>query len=87
MSWPIPKDLLLKAPEVTWNWDSAAGENEVRKCLETFRITECRVVLMATASEHSKIASADSTWKKEPWYGTNYRVERFDERFINEVHF
>lgn len=42
---------------------------------------------MATAPEHSKIASADFTWEKEPWYGTKYRIERFDEQFIKEVHF
>ncbi|KAG6860960.1 hypothetical protein C0995_005624 [Termitomyces sp. Mi166 len=85
MSWPVPKDLILKAPAVTWDWDSAIGEEEVRKCLETFRITEGRVVLMATATEHAKIASTDVTWEKEPWYGTSYRVERFDERFIEKA--
>ncbi|KAG5354057.1 hypothetical protein C0989_009755 [Termitomyces sp. Mn162] len=85
MSWPVPKDLILKAPAVTWDWDSATGENEVRKCLETFRITEGRVVLMATAAEHAKITSTDVIWEKEPWYGTSYRVERFDEQFINKA--
>ncbi|KAG6907416.1 hypothetical protein DXG01_008988 [Tephrocybe rancida] len=85
MSWPVPKELMLKAPEVTWDWDSDVGETEVLNFLETFRVTEGRVVLMATGTEHAKIASADTTWETEPWYGTSYRVERFDEKSIEKA--
>jgi insulysin len=24
-------------------------------------------------------------WENEPWYGTAYRVERFDEEFVKQV--
>ncbi|KAG6814549.1 hypothetical protein H0H92_000076 [Tricholoma furcatifolium] len=85
MAWPVPRELILKAPEVTWEWDSAAGESEVRKYLDSLRITEGRVVLMAPKAEHDKVAPAEVPWEKEPWYGTNYRVERFDEQFIEKA--
>ncbi|KAG5637127.1 hypothetical protein H0H81_005656 [Sphagnurus paluster] len=81
MAWPVPKELLLTAPQITWDWDSEAGQAQVKKYLDSFRITEGRVVLMATATEHAKLGT-DGAWQKEPWYGTNYRVERFDDEFI-----
>ncbi|KAG6833674.1 hypothetical protein H0H87_002870 [Tephrocybe sp. NHM501043] len=82
MSWPVPKELVLKAPEVTWDWDADVGDADVLKLLETFRVSEGRVVLMATAAEHAKVVPADATWETEPWYGTRYRVEQFDEQFL-----
>ncbi|KAG6854734.1 hypothetical protein C0991_002448 [Blastosporella zonata] len=85
MSWPVPKELVLKAPEVTWNWDSDLGETDVLNVLKTLRVTEGRVVLMATAAEHSKTTPTDALWETEPWYGTSYRVERFDEEFIEKA--
>ncbi|RDB21223.1 hypothetical protein Hypma_011756 [Hypsizygus marmoreus] len=84
MSWPVPRDLILSAPQLTWDWHSEDGEAKVKEYLETFRITEGRAVLMATADEHAKLAPS-ATWEKEPWYGTDYRVERFDEQLIKEA--
>ncbi|KAF5380968.1 hypothetical protein D9615_004092 [Tricholomella constricta] len=84
MAWPVPKDLLLSAPQITWEWDGEGGEAQVKEYLESFRITDGRVVLMATAAEHAKVAS-NAAWEKEPWYGTDYRVERFDEQFIKQA--
>jgi insulysin len=86
MAWPIPRDLLLSAPQLTWDWDSEEGEAKVREYLNSFRLTGARVVLMATGEEHAKL-SPDATWEKEPWYGTEYNVERFDEKFIEQVRF
>lgn len=85
MAWPVPQDLLLSAPNLTWDWDAeGAAEAQVKKYLDSFRITEGRVVLMATAAEHAKL-SPQATWEKEPWYGTEYNVQRFDEDFIGQV--
>ncbi|KAG6851274.1 hypothetical protein H0H93_011710 [Arthromyces matolae] len=84
-SWPVPKELMLKAPEVVWDWDVQNGESEVRRCLDGLRITEGRVVLMATEAEHAKISSNEVVWEKEPWYGTQYHVERFDKQFIEQA--
>ncbi|KAG5647302.1 hypothetical protein DXG03_000839 [Asterophora parasitica] len=84
MAWPMPKELLLSAPQITWDWDGEAPEAQVKGYLESLRITEGRVVLMATKAEHAKVAP-NGTWEKEPWYGTDYRVERFDEQFIKQA--
>ncbi|GLB34808.1 putative peptidase M16 family protein [Lyophyllum shimeji] len=84
MAWPVPRELLLSAPQVTWDWDSESAEAQVKAYLESFRITEGRVVLMATAAEHAKLAPSDD-WQKEPWYGTGYRVDRFDEDFVEKA--
>ena len=86
MAWPIPRDLLLSAPQVIWDWDSQEGEAKVKEYLDTLRLTEGRVVLMASAEEHARLFP-NATWEKEPWYGTEYRVERFDDEFIEKVIF
>jgi insulysin len=70
-----------------WDWDEGvdAGEKEVRDILETLRIDQGRAVLMAKADEYAKICEPTTQWEKEPWYGTPYRVEKFDDSFITEV--
>jgi insulysin len=89
MAWPVPKELLLAAPQLIWNWDNdtlegSAGEKKVQEYLEGFQVSEGRVVLMAKEEEHAKIVTGVK-WEKEPWYGTVYHVERFDEKFVQEV--
>jgi Secreted/periplasmic Zn-dependent peptidases, insulinase-like len=89
MAWPMPKELLIAASQMMWDWDSSDnqgidGEKKVREYLEGFRADKGRVVLMAKAEEHAKIAPGVK-WKEEPWYGTLYRVERFDEEFVKQV--
>ncbi|KAF8892443.1 Metalloenzyme, LuxS/M16 peptidase-like protein [Infundibulicybe gibba] len=86
MAWPVPRDLLLSAPQFTWDWEQndETAEMKVREYLESFRVHEGRVVLMAKAEEHSKLAP-DAVWLKEPWYGTTYYVKKFDEDFIREA--
>lgn len=89
MAWPVPRELLLSAPQLTWDWDGdnkegGGGEKKIREYLNAFRVTDGRVVLMAKAEEHAKVAPG-ATWEKEPWYGSEYRVERFNEEFIKQV--
>jgi insulysin len=84
MTWPVPKELLLSAPVLTWDWEDETGKRKVREYLESFRVTDARVVLMAKEEEHAKLGSK-TPWSKEPWYGTEYRIENFDEEFIEQV--
>ncbi|KAF8163442.1 Metalloenzyme, LuxS/M16 peptidase-like protein [Crassisporium funariophilum] len=88
MAWPIPRDLLVAAPQLTWDWENEAdrqnGEAKIAEYLETLRVAEGRVVLMAKKDEHMKI-NPEQTWDKEPWYGTEYSVQRFDDKFIEQA--
>lgn len=90
MAWPLPPEFLLAGPELTWEWDNdadrQAGEAKIAEYLEKFRIHESRVVLMAKKDEHLRV-NPSITWDTEPWYGTQYSVQRFDEAFIEEVLF
>lgn len=90
MAWPVPPEFLLAGPHMTWDWDNdadrQAGEAKIAEYLQQFRIHESRVVLMAKKDEHLKI-NPSIAWDREPWYGTEYSVQRFDETFIKEVRF
>lgn len=90
MDWPLPPEFLLAGPIRVWDWDDDAdrqvGEAKVAAYLQQFRIHESRVFLMARKDEHLKV-NPDTTWDTEPWYGTEYSVQRFDEAFIREVLF
>ncbi|KAF9469217.1 Metalloenzyme, LuxS/M16 peptidase-like protein [Collybia nuda] len=84
MAWPVPKELLISAPQLTWGWEQNGEVEKIREYLDSFRITKGRVVLMAKAEEHTELF-ANANWKNEPWYGTPYRVEKFDEDFIKRA--
>ncbi|KAJ8522379.1 hypothetical protein ONZ45_g1033 [Pleurotus djamor] len=60
------------------------GEVKMREILEGLRVDRGRAVLMAKGEEFEKVKPGMS-WSKEPWYGTEYAVERFDESFIREA--
>lgn len=88
MAWPIPRDLLLTAPRLTWNWENEEegrkAEAKIREYLNGFRIGESRIVLMAKKDDHVKF-HPDLKWEKEPWYGTDYAIQRFDDALVAEV--
>lgn len=88
MAWPIPEHLLLAAPRLTWDWenesDKQKGEAKVMEYLDQFRIENGRVVLMAKEADHRKI-HPNLKWEKEPWYGTGYAVQKFDDDFVAKV--
>ena len=88
MEWPVPRDLLLSAPQLVWEWETdvdGGGLMDVRKILDTLTIDKGRAVLMAKPEEHKKIGSGDDVWEKEPIYGTQYRVEKLDKDFVEQV--
>jgi insulysin len=89
MEWPVPRDLVLSAPQLVWEWDESdsdgAGLKEVRRVLSTLTIDKGRAVLMAKAEEHKRIGSGDAVWEKEPIYGTHYKVDKLDEDFVEQV--
>ena len=88
MAWPMPTELLLAAPRLTWDWqsdaDKQAGEAKVMEYLDQFRIENSRAVLMAPQSDHTRL-QPDLIWGKEPWYGTEYAVKRFSDDLVNEA--
>ena len=88
MSWPLPPERLLSGPQLTWQWGTyEGGEREevtIRRYLDSFRMSESRSFLMAKEGEHRRIRP-DLQWVKEPWYGTDYNVVRFEESFLDQV--
>ncbi len=88
MNWPVPFEFLLSSLQRVWDWDvdegSGGTEPKIREYLNSFRIQEGRVVLMAKGGEHNQWRP-NLKWQKEPWYGTEYNVERFEEDFIKQV--
>ncbi|KAF5373799.1 hypothetical protein D9758_000838 [Tetrapyrgos nigripes] len=91
MSRPYPKELSLVAPSVTWVWGDecegvapTGGEEKVKEYLDACRLDSSRIMLMAKAGELEKVERIDAkaVWQKEPWYGTQYRVERFGDELL-----
>ena len=89
MEWPVPRELVLAAPQLVWEWDDidrdGDGLREVRRILDTLTIDNGRAVLMAKAEEHDKIGASDAVWEKEPVYGTHYKVEKLEDDFVKQV--
>lgn len=89
MSWPVPRELVLSAPQLVQEWDESdpenGGEKEMRAILDTFTIERSRAVLMAKGEEFERIKGKDQAWEKEPWYGTPYRVERLGNEFLEKA--
>ena len=88
MAWPIPRDLIVAAPRLTWPYankeERKANEAKVAEYLQSFTPEQSRVVLMAKKDDHIRV-HPDLKWKKEPWYGTEYGIQRFDSELIAEV--
>jgi insulysin len=92
MEWPVPRELVLAAPQLSWEWDESnengGGLKQVRDTLEMLTVEKGRVVLMATASEHKKVGDGsgdEGGWEKEPIYGTDYKVEKLDDEFLEQA--
>jgi len=85
LSWPVPRELVIKAPQVVSEWDPDGTAQAVAfQTLKGFSVKNGRVVLMAKQGEFQRLFGTQD-WQSEPWYGTQYRVERLDEAFIQEV--
>ncbi|CDO73578.1 hypothetical protein BN946_scf185014.g48 [Trametes cinnabarina] len=89
MAWPIPRELILSAPQLVEEWDENdpinGGEREMREMLDMLRIERSRTVLMAQAEVYERVRGKDLKWDKEPWYGTPYYVERLSEEFVKKA--
>jgi insulysin len=85
MEWPVPGDLLLAGPQLVWEWgDDETGPKEVRRILDSLTINNGRALLMAKAEEHKKFGASDG-WETEPIYGSQYRVEKLENDFLEQV--
>jgi insulysin len=86
LAWPVPRELVIKAPQVVSEWGPNGTAQAVTfRTLEGFNVRNSRTVLMAKKEEYQKLMGSQE-WQTEPWYGTQYRVERLDEAFVREVH-
>ena len=86
LSWPVPRELVIEAPHVVSEWDSEGTAQTVAfRMLEGLGVKNSRTVLMAKKEEFERIIKTQQ-WQTEPWYGTQYRVERLDEAFVQEVY-
>ncbi|KAI0005889.1 Metalloenzyme, LuxS/M16 peptidase-like protein [Russula compacta] len=85
LAWPVPRELVIKAPLVVSEWDTNGTAQAIAfRTLEGLSVKNGRMVLMARKEEFQKLLSTQQ-WQTEPWYGTQYRVERLDETFIREA--
>lgn len=84
MAWPVPREQIFSGHQLVEEWNGKDGEQEVRNILDSLRIENGRVLLMAKKEEHERLAGVID-WEEEPIYGTRYRVERFDTEFISKV--
>ncbi len=75
---PYPRDMLLTGPALTFEWN----ENIVRDILASLNVDTGRVVVMA--QDHSATGQIGEL-QKEPWYGTEYYVQRVDEHLAARV--
>ncbi|KAI0690596.1 insulin-degrading enzyme [Cytidiella melzeri] len=85
MIWPVPRHLIISAPRIIQPWDISdtenGGEHEMREMLHSCTVDKARALLMAPKAEFDRVG-ATAEWHQEPWYGTFYRVQRFDEAFV-----
>jgi insulysin len=86
LAWPVPRELVIKAPQVVSEWDlDGTAQTVASRTLEGLGVRNSRIVLMAKKEEFQRLLGTQE-WQAEPWYGTQYRVERLDEAFVHEVH-
>lgn len=69
----------MTAPRLIYEWDEAL----VRKTLSALTIDRCRIFLRA--ADFSGILDEDESWKREPWYHTEYLEKRIDEDLAAQV--
>jgi len=85
LAWPVPRELVIKAPQVVSEWDPDGIAQAVAfRTLEGLSARNSRTVLMAQKEVFQRLLGTQE-WQTEPWYGTQYRVERLDEALVREV--
>lgn len=85
LSWPVPRELVIKAPQVVSEWGTDGIVQGVAfRMLEGLSVRNSRTILMAKKEKFQRLMGTQQ-WEAEPWYGTQYRVERLDDAFMLEV--
>ncbi|KAF7295456.1 Insulin-degrading enzyme [Mycena indigotica] len=85
MTRPVPPELTLSSSSLVWDWgEDGFGESKVREYLAELKPENVRITLMAKADEHLKLAP-NAVWEKEPWYGTEYFVNKLDSEFLQKA--
>ena len=85
LSWPVPRELVVKAPQVVSEWDpDGTAQGVAFQTLKGLSVKNSRIIFMARPGEFQRLFGTQE-WQSEPWYGTKYRVERLDEAFMQEV--
>jgi insulysin len=85
LAWPVPRELVIQAPQVVSEWDPDGIAQAVAfRTLEGLSVRNSRAVLMAKKEVFQRLLGTQE-WQTEPWYGTQFRVERLDEAFVREV--
>jgi insulysin len=85
LSWPVPRELVIKAPQVVSEWDPDGTARAVAfQTLKGLSVKDSRIVLMAKQGKFQRVFGTQQ-WHTEPWYETQYQVERLDEAFVREV--
>jgi insulysin len=77
MSGPYPRDLVLCAESLMWEWNEPA----VRRLLDTFSVERSRVMFMAK----EELPALEGEWSKEKWYGVEYKIEPLPAALVEEV--
>lgn len=75
MNKPFMPEHVLSGGTRVWDWDEAM----VRELVDSFRPEKSCVAILA------KEFKDDVGWKRETWYGTEYRVRKMDEKLLKEV--
>lgn len=78
LSAPWPREWSLSTPYLTREFDGEA----FKKTLDLLTIERCRITLSSQALPKSVAGTWD---KKEPIYGTEYKVEKFSDEFLDAV--
>ncbi|CAK5265298.1 unnamed protein product [Mycena citricolor] len=86
MTRPVPTELILSSSSLLWDWDGdslpgGGGESKVREYLELCRPENARITLMANTKDQLSLFP-NAVWQKEPWYGTEYHVEKFGASYL-----
>ncbi|KAI0784388.1 insulin-degrading enzyme [Abortiporus biennis] len=87
MSWPVPTDRIISAPQLTEPWTDDSGERDVRDILNLLTVENSRIILMARKDEHERLTgNSKMDWQVEPWYGTEYVFEKYQKEFVKKAY-
>lgn len=77
---PFKLEEILSNGAFAREWD----EDGVRQILGSMKVENARVLLMANSHDPS-VVPYGAQWESEKWYGTEFRVARLSDTFIDKV--